>query len=78
MSDTVPENPPLFDGALSAEGFPILASYTTSITLRDLFAAAALSGLTANPENRDRMGSDFLSGWAYDIANHMLHARGAK
>lgn len=46
--------------------------------LRDLFAAAALSGLTGNFATPAHTFSDLVAKHAYDYADAMLAARNAK
>lgn len=63
------ENPMVFPGAL-----------TEGLTLRDYFAAAALTGLNAMPWHPDmgvdwRVTSDGVSKMAYEQADAMLRER---
>ena len=69
-----PKNPPLFqpsEWTTDVPEIPVVA--VTDITLRDLFAAAALAGMLGNP---DADGTpEAFSKWAYVYADAMLAAR---
>lgn len=66
MSETKPSNPPIITSGDQAGVY-------SPVTLRDLFAAAALAGMFANP-NYDASSLDFAK-MAYDDATAMLAER---
>lgn len=53
----------------------ILAGYNTEVTLRDLFAAAAMQALIVRTLNQDGIDYGSLAGTAYTAAEAMLSAR---
>ena len=67
----MPSNPPLFvqlDGPAAGLNGPAF----TNITLRDLFAAAALAGLAAQAEHYD---PEYVPELAFNLADAMLAQR---
>lgn len=76
--DTVPpkpENPPLFFEAVSQYGTP--STFFPDVTLRDLFAAAALTNLARHPQpmHRHAEGPEEIADAAFAIADAMLARR---
>lgn len=71
-----PQNPPLFYPAVQ-DHTGRTVKYDTTITLRDLFAAAALGGLCATHAYQDFQHDEMptLAGRAYRLADAMLTAR---
>lgn len=65
IAETAPENPAAFPS-----GGP---GYRADMTIRDYFAAQALAGLIANPNNK---GSEIeVASLSYSIADAMLRER---
>lgn len=48
------------------------------MTLRDWFAGQVMTGLVANPHNKDSEGGNAFARTAYQVADAMLAARGGK
>ncbi len=72
-----PKNPKLIEfGARAVEG-SISFNYGTEVTLLDLFAAAALTGMLATDAERGYWAADDLARQAYLDAAAMLRARDA-
>ena len=67
-----PENPTLFDVAIPEGSRHILLN--SVITLRDLFAAFALAGAVANPNNPDPGGASDVRR-SFKTADEMLAER---
>ena len=66
-----PKNPPLGHVAFDREAD--IWTVDTDITLRDLFAVAAVAGMTANPRLDDSL--EVFSRVAYSLADEMLRER---
>lgn len=58
--------------------FPQANGYQPGMTLRDYFAAAAMTGLLANSQPDYNTGTESVSRLAYHYADAMLAARDAK
>ncbi|MEE8240118.1 MAG: hypothetical protein V3R16_02520 [Nitrospirales bacterium] len=70
---TKPENPELFTELETLSGARLISS---NITLRDLFAAAALAGFCANPVKLSPpLTRGKIANMAFDIADHLLAER---
>ncbi|MGL4198168.1 MAG: hypothetical protein ACRCSX_10440 [Allorhizobium sp.] len=67
-----PENPPVFPNVLTMGG---KAMSLDGLCLRDLFAAAALTGFCSLPED-EVMGAADTAKAAYNFADAMLRERG--
>lgn len=55
--------------------FPVGLNKDEGMTLRDWFAGQALPGIIAQP-NLDGWEPHIIAGWAYEIADAMIAARG--
>jgi hypothetical protein len=86
MSDTIKDGGPAFPGQMPTGYDPRSGNYFEGMTLRDYFAAAALSGIMADPETgseecfseEDIMQSRRDTALAaYGYADAMLDARKA-
>ena len=73
-----PKNPPLFENLIPEGDVPYEAQAHyrfTEITLRDLFAAAALGAMTAAPDYSKGPCNAAMAERAYTVADHMLRER---
>lgn len=52
-----------------------IKAYHTGMSLRDYFAANALVGICANPDNRCFVGAEKFADAAYKLADAMMEAR---
>lgn len=66
---------------MAEQAFPFLkphedvGTYIPGMTLRDYFAAAALTGVLANQYNKYSLGESKFAEAAYSMADAMLEAR---
>ena len=77
MAEKINDGGPAFPTFENA-GDPRQTGFMTrpGMTLRDWFAAAALTGLCANPA--DETGMSKIAPWCYEVADAMLAAREPK
>lgn len=75
MSETKPENPPLFELENYSDVPHGTSLFGTDITLRDLFAAAALAGACVETDAGSIIDRSNCAEWCYGMADAMLAER---
>lgn len=76
MSDEIDDSGPAFPVAEDHETASLF-SWTQGLSIRDYFAAAALTGLVGDPSNSEYREST-MANFAYAYADAMLEARKPK